>query len=196
MYWTDWGHSPKIERAGLDGSRRKIMRATGLTLPNNIAIDFPQNRLYWVDAQLDIIGSVDLEGNGYRLVGSLSPTESHHPFSVDVFEDTVYWTDWGTESEHMASKFDLSNQTTTPAHVRAGMPVETPYGMKVYHALKQPRAANRCGENNGDCPHLCLPSPLWPGFSCLCSDGMHVDDKTTCHKQGNLQVHVLVFVAL
>ena len=34
MYWTDWGATPKIERASLDGTQREVLVDTGLTWPN------------------------------------------------------------------------------------------------------------------------------------------------------------------
>ncbi len=41
MYWTDWGDSPRIERAHMDdGSGRRTLINTDLGWPNGLAIDF------------------------------------------------------------------------------------------------------------------------------------------------------------
>ena len=40
IYWTDWGSSPKIEKAGYDGSNRQTIASTGLKWPNGLAFDY------------------------------------------------------------------------------------------------------------------------------------------------------------
>ena len=39
MYWTDWGLSPKIEKANYDGTNRQTIISSGLGFPNAIALD-------------------------------------------------------------------------------------------------------------------------------------------------------------
>jgi hypothetical protein len=39
LYWTDWGSSPKIEKANYDGSGRQTLVSTSLNLPNAIVLD-------------------------------------------------------------------------------------------------------------------------------------------------------------
>ena len=39
MYWTDWGHRAKIEKANYDGSQRQQIINTGIVWPNAIALD-------------------------------------------------------------------------------------------------------------------------------------------------------------
>lgn len=38
LYWTDWGNSPKIERAYLDGDARTELITTNLQWPNGLTI--------------------------------------------------------------------------------------------------------------------------------------------------------------
>ena len=40
FYWTDWGDSPRIEKAGLDGSHRQVIVASGpdIAWPNGLTI--------------------------------------------------------------------------------------------------------------------------------------------------------------
>lgn len=40
IYWTDWGTSPKIEKASYDGSNRQTLVSTGLKWPNGLAYDY------------------------------------------------------------------------------------------------------------------------------------------------------------
>ena len=55
MFWTDWGTSPKIERAHLDGSNRVTIVDSRLGWPNGVAIDHADNKLYWVDANTQAV---------------------------------------------------------------------------------------------------------------------------------------------
>ena len=60
-------------------------------------MDLVLDRLYWVDAKLHTLGSSGLDGGEVRTVLS-SPHYLAHPFSVAVFADTVYWTEWDTHA--------------------------------------------------------------------------------------------------
>lgn len=51
LYWTDWGTSPKIERATLAGNGRRAIVTLYLHWPNGLTIDFDDDKLYWVDAE-------------------------------------------------------------------------------------------------------------------------------------------------
>ena len=83
-------------------------------------------------------------------------------------QDSVFWTDWGTESIHEASKFGGSSVDT----VVQGL--QTPMDIHVMHQLRQPPATRVC-DNNGGCPEpkICLPSASVSGKStyfCACPD--------------------------
>lgn len=45
LFWTDWGHIAKIERAHLDGSDRKVLINTDLGWPNGLTLDYDTRRL-------------------------------------------------------------------------------------------------------------------------------------------------------
>ena len=46
MYWTDWGSSPKIEVAAMDGtSRRVIVRISSPSWPNGLTLDSVGERI-------------------------------------------------------------------------------------------------------------------------------------------------------
>ena len=103
MFWTDWGSSPKIERANLTGLERRVLVSdlvdSGQYWPNALFIDFTEDRIYWIDAWIDTIDSCDLNGNNRRQVASpVHPTFDMHPFDFTVYDDILYWSDWNTDS--------------------------------------------------------------------------------------------------
>ncbi len=66
MYWTDWGDEPKIERANLDGTERLCLVNTSLGWPNGLALDVPENKIYWGDAKTDSIEVANMDGTNRR----------------------------------------------------------------------------------------------------------------------------------
>lgn len=68
MYWTDWGTSPKIERASLDGHSKQTIVEGELKWPNGLFIDSASRRLYWADAAFDKIEISDLQVNRVNLL--------------------------------------------------------------------------------------------------------------------------------
>jgi len=94
MYWTDWGRTPKIERARLDGSGRKVFLINGIQIPNGLVLDESDKKLYWAGKDLNgygIIEAVSLDGLNRKVIFRRS---GYHPFSLDIFQDFVYWSDW------------------------------------------------------------------------------------------------------
>ena len=177
IYWTDWGRNPKIERSGMDGNHRQAIVTSGLQWPNGITTDYVTNKLFWVDAKLHIIMSSNLDGRQTSIILSDDQYLSH-PFSISVFEDTLYWTDWQTESIHMTNKFNSSVVSTVATSLFSPMDIH------VFHELKQPKDTARC-ENNGGCSHMCLPAPVISAFSalytCACPNGWTLKlDGHTC----------------
>ena len=67
MYWSDWGKSPKIERAGMDGKKRQPIIYQNLTWPNGLSIDYNEKRIYWADAGTNRIEYADLDGQNRRV---------------------------------------------------------------------------------------------------------------------------------
>ncbi|KAK3884647.1 hypothetical protein Pcinc_011090, partial [Petrolisthes cinctipes] len=61
MYWGDI-KSSVIEKAGMDGSGRRVLLSRDLTWPNALTLDLPAQRLYFMDARHDIAHSVRLDG--------------------------------------------------------------------------------------------------------------------------------------
>ncbi|KIH50354.1 Low-density lipoprotein receptor repeat class B [Ancylostoma duodenale] len=94
IFWTDWGKEARIERAGMDGQHRTvIVKGDRVKWPNGLALDYIDKRVYWADAKVKSIFSCDYWGRDVKII-----LHSHqylrHPFSIAVFEDRIYYTDW------------------------------------------------------------------------------------------------------
>ena len=64
MFWSDWGDTPMIETAYMDGSSRKtLLNNTELIFwPNGLTIDYQTDLLYWIDGKLNLVGCMDFKG--------------------------------------------------------------------------------------------------------------------------------------
>ncbi|XP_033166560.1 very low-density lipoprotein receptor isoform X1 [Drosophila mauritiana] len=171
MYWSDWGASPRIERAGMDGSHRTTIISYDVKWPNGITLDLVKKRIYWVDGKLNVISSANYDGSQRSQV-LYSGEYLRHPFSITTFEDNVYWTDWDKQAVFKANKFTGEDvEPVTAMHM-----LQHPMVVHVYHPYRQPDGVNHCQSVNGHCSHLCLPAPRInersPRISCACPTGL------------------------
>ena len=103
MYWTDWGSSPKIEKANMAGKERSVLVDSVLHWPNGLTLDKDTNRLYWVDGSYHKLEYLDLDNNN-RVTLLISSSMLPHPFGLTQLGDHVYWTDWSTNAVYRANK--------------------------------------------------------------------------------------------
>lgn len=86
IFWTDWGESPKIERAAMDGSDRVALLNDSVVWPNGITIDYDASLIYWGDGKLDNIGFMDLNGENR---GTLKEYFTPHVFGFSLLGKIV-----------------------------------------------------------------------------------------------------------
>ncbi|KAK0065964.1 low-density lipoprotein receptor-related protein 4, partial [Biomphalaria pfeifferi] len=107
LCWTDWGLHPEIACSSYEGSNKRTLVDTNLKSPNSLAIDYNENRLYFVDSGMNTIESVDFHGNNRRVI--LQGVEYHY-ISLDIFYDVLFFTTWETKTV-MQIKKDGSQQS-------------------------------------------------------------------------------------
>lgn len=180
IFWTDWGAKARIERAGMDGENRLEIISGGIVRwPNGLAVDILDRRVYWADAKMKLISSCDYWGKDVRTVIH-SHQHLRHPFSLAVFEEKLYWTDWDQEGVLTVNKFHGNDVKTLMKGISGPMTV------RVYHEQAQPEHTNKC--ENSDCEHLCLPRAMFreaiqaketdilgKTYTCGCDVGFKID---------------------
>uniref|UniRef100_A0A8C0X899 Nidogen-2 n=1 Tax=Castor canadensis TaxID=51338 RepID=A0A8C0X899_CASCN len=97
MYWTDSGLD-KIERAQLDGSKRKVLFHTDLVNPRAIAVDPIRGNLYWTDWNREApkIETSSLEGENRRILVN-KDIGLPNGLTFDPFSKLLCWADAGTK---------------------------------------------------------------------------------------------------
>lgn len=178
LFWTDWGENPHIGKAGMDGSNPHVIYKDNLGWPNALTINFETKELYFGDAREDYIGACDYNGENRRIIVSRhnQPTlKLHHIFSIAIWEDRIYWTDWETKTIEYCHKDTGANCSTLLATIHR------PMDLRVYHSYRQPDIIfNPC--DTAECSTLCLLSPVEPnGYKCACPDNYKLaQDNKTC----------------
>jgi len=51
----------------MDGSNPEVFISEELHFPNGLTVDYHNSRLYWVDAKLQVIESVKMDGSDRRV---------------------------------------------------------------------------------------------------------------------------------
>ncbi|KJH47920.1 Low-density lipoprotein receptor repeat class B [Dictyocaulus viviparus] len=176
IFWTDWGKEARIERAGMDGQHRTvIVKGERVKWPNGLALDYIDKRVYWADAKVKSIFSCDYWGRDIKII-----LHSHqylrHPFSIAVFEDRIYYTDWEHDGVITINKFTGGEMRTVMQKV------STPMTVRIYHKLAQPKLPNKC--DNSGCNEMCLPRAVYRKTEPALETNWH-DRPYACMCQGN-----------
>ena len=129
FYWTDWGFVAKIERASMDGTDRTVLHDTDLVWPNGLTLDYEAQILYWADGSLNKIESSGVDGTNRRLI---TQQGVFHPFAITMYENTLYWTNWGTDTVLARGLGPFENTTT----LVSGLTTE-PMGIQVITLERQ-----------------------------------------------------------
>ncbi|CAH1974934.1 unnamed protein product [Acanthoscelides obtectus] len=159
MYWTDWEEPAAIMTAYMDGSNYRSLIDHNIHWPNGLALDYPNGRIYWTDAKKMTIESAKLDGTDIRVV--LGEIEKH-PYSLAVFEDRLYWSDWSTRSIQSCEKFTGKEYRTVVEDK------QLIYGVSIFHPVQRRRKDNPC--ERAPCSDLCLLKDA-KGYGCACPLG-------------------------
>ncbi|XP_023590572.1 pro-epidermal growth factor [Trichechus manatus latirostris] len=129
LFWTDMGINPRIESSSLQGSDRRVIATSDLVSPSGITIDYLTDKLYWCDAKQSVIEMAHLDGSERQ---RLAQNDVGHLFSVAVFEDHVWFSDWASPSVIRVNKRTGQNR------VRLQGSMLKPSSLVVVHPLAKP----------------------------------------------------------
>lgn len=178
MFWTDWGETPKIERAGMDGepNSRRLIVSDDIFWPNGLTIDYEHELIYWLDGKLKFIAVMDYEGGQRKKILTKGLA---YPFAITHFQGRFYFTDWHTCGVYL---YEKNSSISTPRELLHSE--QCPMDIHVWDSARQPApapGANACeAPRNGDCSHLCLLSPRPERRTCACPVGVKLLNETTC----------------
>ncbi|XKL63596.1 hypothetical protein PGB90_005960 [Kerria lacca] len=170
-----------ISRTYTDGTNLIVFRNVTLGWPNGLAMDFAMDRLYWCDALLDHVQHSNLDGTDVKTINSKL---IRHPFSIVIFQDWMYITDWRLDSIVKLHKLNGDMEeivTREPQNNRL-------YGVKVYSQSEQEiKSTHPCLAiaNYSGCQKLCfgIPSNISSNLQvkCGCPYGEKLaNDEKTC----------------
>ncbi|XP_033870304.3 low-density lipoprotein receptor-related protein 1B-like isoform X1 [Acipenser ruthenus] len=159
MYWTVIGDHSHIEEAAMDGTMRRILLEKNLRRPTGLAVDYFNQRLYWADSELSVIGSLRFDGSD-SLVAISSKHGILQPHQIDIFEDYIF----GAGLKNNVFKVHKYGHKPVE-YIDSGLEKAT--SVLVSHRYKQPDISNPCLKKN--CEFLCLLNPN--GASCSCPEG-------------------------
>jgi len=172
LFYTNWGEKPHIGRVGMDGTRSEAIITEDIGWPNGITVDVVMKRIYWSDAKHGSIETAKFDGSDRRIVFKQTV---QHPFSLSVFEDTLYWSDWQNQQIHSCSKFHGDDHQIITKENEL-------HGIHVYHPLLEVNHPNPCLYSK--CSHLCLLAYGGNDYTCACPSPKKwhlAEDRTTCH---------------
>ena len=101
------GRRPRIERSFLSGESRTTiveLHPSHQHWPNQIIIDFEEERVYWIDAFWDTIESVDYNGEDWQQVEA--GRDVIYPVSLTIINKVLYWTDSGLKLRNALHELD------------------------------------------------------------------------------------------
>lgn len=178
MYWADWHRKPVIMTSSMDGSNPEVLVDVMETFASGLALDAPNERLYFVDKTIKVVMIKQ------KHVYPLFEERFHYPYSVAVFENTVFWSDWTSNTIQTTDKLHGTKQKRNVL-LTLDRPI---FGMHIYHPALMNTTVNPCRNNN--CSHLCFVTSNTTHV-CGCPDNMEMKDNV-CHHTSTYRPKYLI----
>ncbi|XP_045072304.1 LOW QUALITY PROTEIN: low-density lipoprotein receptor-related protein 2 [Coregonus clupeaformis] len=163
---------PQVDCAFMDGRSQKLLWRKAV-MPTSLLFSNKGTQLYWADIGAGVIGSILLDGSGYKQFkagpGLISFTRAENILLWSTLDNDVtrLWFSDGFQPKQLW--FEVKTNVVA---------------LRVYSKTSQ-KGTNSCSERNGGCSQLCLAYP--GGRSCRCGRGYQPIDTTTCSPFPSLQ---------
>ncbi|XP_022109029.1 low-density lipoprotein receptor-related protein 4-like [Acanthaster planci] len=172
LFWTWWGEdSAGISKSSMDGRNVEVLLSNNGGFLHGLAVDALERRLYWTDADVHTIESIDLDTGSDRQTTPLG--FASRPFGLAVEVSHILWTDQGSRRLMRADR-----ATGTNVEIVGSLDLARPNGMHCQARSSNSVVNNGCSLSNGGCSGLCLPTPT--GRTCACADGVAADEDGSC----------------
>ncbi|XP_037115763.1 very low-density lipoprotein receptor [Syngnathus acus] len=153
-----------VECANMDGAERRVVWKNGVQ-PNSLVFSTDGASILWADTSLHVIGSVQLDGSGYKELKVADGLAA-----VALSEDTLIWM---TVSDKIRLWYNDDQQQN-----KLWFEVDTKViSMKAFSKSSE-TGSNQCEVKNGNCQHLCLATPN--GRTCKCTHDYISVNATHC----------------
>lgn len=171
VYWTNWNsQAASIQRAYVSGYGLESIIKSDIRMPNALALDYEEKKLYWTDARLDKVERADYDGT-HRVV--LAHSTPKHPFAMAVYGDLLFWTDWVLHAVVRANKYSGSDV------IFLRKEIGRPMGIAAVQNLVHNCDSNKCNIVNGGCEDVCTLDKDG-NVKCLCTRGILARDGLRC----------------
>uniref|UniRef100_A0A7E4V9X2 EGF-like domain-containing protein n=1 Tax=Panagrellus redivivus TaxID=6233 RepID=A0A7E4V9X2_PANRE len=185
LYYSNWrADAASINRVYYSGFDHRRIITSEIKTPNAIAIDFASRKLYWTDARLDKIERCDLDGSDRETVLENTNKSTNaldypaHPFSLAVYGDHLYYSDWLHRAVLMVDKYEGSDTI-----IIKGKMTEQPMGLAIFASDAPTCGDDACSGDIGKslkCQDLCKMDAFGTPH-CACFRGRTLDsDNATC----------------
>lgn len=166
LFWSDWGNHSHIGVSFMDGSKSKVL-IDDVAWPNGLTLDWPNGRIYWVDAKSNKIESSTITGQDRRVIldGVFS-----HPFAMAIHGNEIYWCDYESRAIEYCNKFTGKQHDIL-------VQGEEVLDVHIFDKSSMPQIKHACVDH--ECSHICLLSSN-NSYTCACPIDMVLDDKHTC----------------
>ncbi|XP_045762234.1 putative vitellogenin receptor isoform X2 [Maniola jurtina] len=179
MYWVDWLDKEVIMQANMDGSGASVLVDNLSSMATGLALDAPNGRLYFVDQTIKVVRLDD------KRVYSFFEEPFHHPYSLAVFENTVFWSDFTSNTIQTADKIHGPH---IKRNILLGLDVPV-FDMHIYHPLLMKKTvSNPCSKH--DCTLCLLASNV--SHVCACPDDMQMIGGRCQHIPGYRPQYLIV----
>uniref|UniRef100_A0A3B4ZVL7 Very low-density lipoprotein receptor-like n=1 Tax=Stegastes partitus TaxID=144197 RepID=A0A3B4ZVL7_9TELE len=153
-----------VECANMDGAERRVVWKDAVQ-PTSLVFSCDGDTIYWADTSLGTIGSVPIDGSGYKELRAGDGLAA-----VALSDNTLLWM---TVSDKTRLWY-REDQQPKKLWFEVGTQVVT---LKAFSHSSQ-KGSNQCAEDNGSCQHLCLATPT--GRTCKCAHDHVLVNDTHC----------------
>ncbi|XP_053402379.1 prolow-density lipoprotein receptor-related protein 1-like [Mercenaria mercenaria] len=187
LFWSDVGVYPRIEYSNLDGSSRHILIANLTKNPSSLEVDTVEQRIYWIDKNVDAILTTTYSGQRIDKIRTLTRTIL---YDMALFRTVLYVSDIYDGYLYTLNRTLGPDKGKMEADIITFYPQDI-YGIAVYGEETQPRTdKDHCAELN--CDQMCLTTVM--SAVCACSEGFRLDSSTgKCQKDEQAFTKAIVF---